>query len=92
MTRLWLILSSLRHHARAHVGTLLGAVVASAVLIGALVVVDSVRYSLREQALERLRNIHLAVVQHDRYFRAALAKDIDLGDGVTVAPMLRLQS
>ena len=92
MTRLRLILSSLHHHARAHVGTLLGAVVASAVLIGALVVGDSVRYSLREQALERLRNIHLAVVQHDRYFRAALAKDIDLGDGVTVAPMLRLQS
>ena len=34
MTRLRLILASLQHHARAHVGTLLGAVVAAAVLTG----------------------------------------------------------
>ena len=90
MTRRTLILKSLRHHARAHLGTLLGGVVASAVLIGALVVGDSVRFSLRQQALNRLGDIHLAVVQHDRYFRAALADELDLGESVTAAPILRL--
>ena len=92
MTRRTLILKSLRHHARANLGTLLGAVVASAVLIGALVVGDSVRFSLRQQALNRLGDIHLAVVQHDRYFRAALADELELGEGVVVAPILRLSA
>ena len=92
MTRRTLILKNLRHHARAHLGTLLGAVVASAVLIGALVVGDSVRFSLRQQALNRLGDIHLAVVQHDRYFRAALADEIQLGENVQIAPILRLQA
>ena len=49
-----LIWRSLRFHARAHVGALLGAAVGSAVLIGALVVGDSVRLTLRDRALERL--------------------------------------
>ncbi len=92
MTRRTLILKSLCHHARAHLGTLLGAVVASAVLIGALVVGDSVRFSLRQQALNRLGDIHLAVVQHDRYFRSALADELELGEGVAVAPILRLSA
>jgi len=92
MTRRTLILNSLRHHARTHLGTLLGAIVASAVLIGALVVGDSVRFSLRKQALNRLGDIHLAVVQHDRYFRAALADEIQLGENVQIAPILRLQA
>ncbi len=92
MTRRTLIWNSLRHHARAHLGTLLGATVASAVLIGALVVGDSVRFSLRQQALQRLGDVHLAMVQHDRYFRAALADELELGSGVTVAPLLRLSA
>ena len=89
MTRRALILNSLRHHARSHLGTLIGAVVASAVLIGALVVGDSVRHSLRQQALKRLGPVHLAITQHDRYFRAALADEIQLGAAITTAPTLR---
>ena len=92
MNRRTLILSSLRHHARSHLGTLLGAVVASTVLVGALVVGDSVRFSLRQQALNRLGDIHLAIVQHDRYFRTALSDELNLGKDVTVAPILRLSA
>ena len=47
MTLWTLIRRSLRYHARAHLGVLLGATVGSAVLIGALLVGDSVRESLR---------------------------------------------
>src|SRR6266513_390733 len=65
-----LILRSLRFHARSHVGVVLGAAVGSAALIGALVVGDSVRGSLRDLALQRLGEIHYAMAPVDRFFRA----------------------
>lgn len=84
---LWtLILRSLRHHARAHFGVLLGATVGSAVLIGALLVGDSVRGSLREMAIKRLGAIVTALTSGDRLFRAELATDPRLA----AAPVLAL--
>ena len=85
MTRLRLILASLRHHARAHVGTLLGAVVATAVLTGSLVVGDSVKRTLQNQAEQRLGYVQAAVELHDRFFRDDLAVRMDLGDQSAVA-------
>ena len=72
MTSGTLIFRSLRFHARAHLGTLLGASVGSAVLIGALVVGDSVRGSLRDVALARLGGIRYAISSGDRFFLASL--------------------
>ena len=55
---LWtLVLRSLRYYVRAHLGVVLGAAVGSAALIGALVVGDSVRLSLKEMALSRLGKV-----------------------------------
>jgi len=71
-----LILRSLRFHARAHLGVVLGAAVGSAALIGALVVGDSVRGSLREMALQRLDGIEYAVAPADRFFREDLRHDL----------------
>src|SRR5439155_7363902 len=68
MTYRTLILRSLRFHARAHLGVILGVAVGSAALIGALAVGDSVRGSLRELALQRLGNIHYAMAPQDRFF------------------------
>lgn len=72
MTLRTLILRSLRFHWRAHLGVLLGAAVGSAALIGALVVGDSVRGSLRDQALERLGSIRFLLAGKDRTFTDAL--------------------
>jgi putative ABC transport system permease protein len=72
MTLKTLIVRSLRFHWRGHLGVLLGAAVGSAALIGALVVGDSVRLSLRELALQRLGDVEFAVAPHDRFFREAL--------------------
>src|SRR5262245_11831729 len=72
MTVRTLILRSLVFHARAHLGALLGAVVGSAVLIGALVVGDSVRGSLREMALLRLGGAVVAMETGDRFFTTGL--------------------
>ena len=92
MTRARLILSSLRYHARSHVGTLLGAIVASAVLTGSLVVGDSVRKTLQNQAKQRLGHIQAALQQHDRFFRSELAKELELGESTSTAALLRLNA
>jgi len=76
MTARTLIKRSLRFHWRSHLGVVLGAAVGSAALIGALIVGDSVRGSLRENALQRLGNIYCAWTGGDRLFRSALAEDI----------------
>ena len=67
-----LILRSLWFHARSHLGTGLGAAIAATVLIGALVVGDSVRESLRQLALVRLGRVEAAMFTGDRLFRAEL--------------------
>src|SRR2546428_8741859 len=76
MTLRTLIFRNLRFHARAYLGALLGAAVGSAVLIGALVVGDSVRGSLRDLALARLGRVQIALNANDRFFRAQLAEDL----------------
>jgi ABC-type lipoprotein release transport system permease subunit len=74
-----LVLRSLRFYAASHLGTLLGVTVASAVLVGALAVGDSVRGSLREMALARIGRVSFALASPDRFFRAALADDMRAG-------------
>jgi ABC-type lipoprotein release transport system permease subunit len=76
MTLRTLITRSLRFHWRAHVGVVLGAAVGSAALIGALIVGDSVRGSLRERALERLGWVEAALDGGDRFFPHKLAERI----------------
>ena len=98
MTARTLILRSLRFRWRAHLGVVLGAAVGSAALIGALVVGDSVRASLRQRALQRLGHIRFALFSEDRLFRSALARDLEQafrtevssGTGVRLASALKL--
>src|SRR5437016_1020587 len=90
MTTLTLIRRSLRFHARAHLGALLGAAVGSAVLVGALIVGDSVRGSLREMALMRLGDVEFALASGDRLFRNQLASDLALKLNDRTAAALQL--
>jgi len=71
-----LIRRSLRFHWRTHLGVVAGAAVATAVLVGAMVVGDSVRHSLRALALSRLGDVHVSMGPGDRYFRARLAAEL----------------
>ncbi|MBN2505279.1 MAG: ABC transporter permease [Verrucomicrobia bacterium] len=76
MTFRTLIVRSLRHHWRAHLGVVLGAAVGSAALMGALVVGDSVRESLRRGNLEKLGGTGAAILGNDRFFSAGLERRI----------------
>src|SRR4051812_17819850 len=91
MTFWRLILRSLRFHARSHLGVVLGAIVGSAALVGALVVGDSVRGSLREMALLRVGNANLALPAGDRFFRDQLATELSSGS-ISAAPLLQLSA
>lgn len=87
-----LILRSFIFNARSHLGTLLGAAIGSAVLIGALVVGDSVKESLRQAALKRLGSIDYAMVTGDRFFRSEFPGDPKVKEhfGETAAACLQL--
>lgn len=74
-----LLARGLVHHRRAHLAVLLGCVAGASILIGALLVGDSVRGSLRAMTLERLGAIDI-VVAGDRFFRD------DLGERLAADP------
>src|SRR5688572_2698911 len=76
-----LLARSLWFHRRRHLGSLLGAAVASAVLTGALVVGHSMRESLRSLLLGRLGRVEQVLVS-DRPFGAGLAAALGSGPGV----------
>lgn len=90
MTLSTLARRSLLHHARAHLGAILGAAVAAAVLIGALVVGDSVRLSLRDMALARLGQIHSVLASNDRLFSQSLGPAFSRQTGASAATALML--
>ena len=62
MTLFTLLLKSLRHFWRANLAVAAGVAVATAVLVGALLVGDSVRSSLRAMAVQRLGKTDFALV------------------------------
>lgn len=75
MTPRILIFRSARHYWRTHLGVIFGAALGALVLTGALLVGDSVKATLRAQALARVGNFERALWGGDRFFRAALAKE-----------------
>ncbi|HMP83597.1 MAG TPA: ABC transporter permease [Verrucomicrobiota bacterium] len=97
MTPRTLIRRSLRFHWRSHLGVVLGAAIGSAALIGALVVGDSVRESLKGMALARIGGIHLVLGSGDRFFTdqlvSAMRSELRDRDSqpVVIAPLLLTQ-
>ena len=91
MTAWTLVKRSVRFYWRTHLGVLLGAAVSTAILVGALVVGDSVGHSLKALALSRLGKVQLALVPQNRYFRAKLAGDLETALDTVTAPVLLLR-
>ncbi len=75
MTRMWLALRGLRFHWPMHAATALGVAVATAVIVGALLVGDSVRGSLKQLTRERLGRIEWTM-QTPHFIRAELAREL----------------
>jgi putative ABC transport system permease protein len=86
-----LVLRSLRFYWRTTLGVFAGAALASGILIGALAVGDSVRYTLEQQALARVGHTHLALSAPDRFFREDLAIALTDDLATPVAPVLAIR-
>lgn len=90
MNRLSYLLSSLRHYRRSHLGVLVGAAVASAVLVGGLCVGDSVRYTLARRAQARIGTADVLLGGGERFFTEQLADELGQLEGARAAPALLL--
>ena len=74
------MLRGLIHHWRINAAVLVAVAVSSSVLTGALLVGDSVRGSLRDLTLDRLRQVDLALVA-ERFFREEVAAELAQAPG-----------
>ena len=75
MTRQQLMMRSLMHYWRTNLAVMLGVIVGTAVIGGALIVGESVRASLRKMTFDRLGKVEF-VLSGPRFFREELAKEI----------------
>lgn len=85
-----LVTRSVGFYWRTNLAVLLAVVVATGVLTGALAVGDSVRYTLQKTLESRLGQVQFAVLPQGRFFRSALADDLEPQLGGTVAPVLQV--
>src|SRR5689334_21849926 len=83
-----LVLSGARYYWRTHLGVLIGAALGALVLTGALLVGDSVKATLRNQALARVGQADVAMTSGDRFFRTQLADAV----APTAAPLMLLRA
>jgi putative ABC transport system permease protein len=83
-----LMLRSLRFYWRTNLGVLLGAALATAILVGALAVGDSVVHTLQRVNMARLGDTRVALVAAERFFREELAADLERELNGPVAPLL----
>ena len=85
-----LFIRSIFFYRRTNLAVLLGAAVSTAVLVGALLIGDSVRFSLQRVAASRLGRVHLAMTHSERFHRAGLADELTAELHTDAAAVLRL--
>lgn len=88
LTKRQYVFRSLWFYWRPNLGIVLGAALAAAVLNGALMVGDSVRYSLEQITLSRLGQTDFVMRSADRFFKADLAARMQDGDSTLAAVLL----
>ncbi|NQT24300.1 ABC transporter permease, partial [candidate division KSB1 bacterium] len=84
-----LIIRNLIHFRRTHAGLVFGSLMATAVLTGALIVGDSMRFSLRQMSLQRLGKTVHAITSGDLLFDVSLASRLEQTLEVPVASVLQ---
>ncbi|MFC2155591.1 hypothetical protein ACFLRB_03750, partial [Acidobacteriota bacterium] len=89
MNTLKLLFRSLRFYRGAHLRVVLGTMIGTSILIGALIVGDSVKYNLRRIVFSRLGLTQFALTSGDRFFRAEIAEKLSGILGTTVALLLQ---
>jgi putative ABC transport system permease protein len=89
MTIWKLVVRNIIFYRRTHIGTVLGTALATMILVGALIVGDSVRYSLQNMVLERLGNTSYSMELDSRNFNKSLADSLARELKTDVVPVLQ---
>ena len=84
-----LIFQNIRYYAKSWLITLIGVVIGTAVLTGALITGDSVQNSLTALVRIRLGKTKYALAPADRFFRKDLAGDLASASGFSAVSLLR---
>ncbi|TFG49766.1 MAG: ABC transporter permease, partial [Candidatus Brocadiia bacterium] len=87
-----LVKRSILFYWRSNLGILLAVLVSTAVLTGALLVGDSVRYSLSKTVTERLGSTEFSLFSQDRFFRQQLADDMAKQLDTNAASLIQLRA
>ncbi len=80
---------SLAFYRKTHLWVVLGTMMSTAILVGALVIGDSVRHSLQNIVSERLGKIEFALSSGDRFFQTRMADALAESLMTPVAPLLQ---
>lgn len=84
-----LILRSLWFYRRLNLTVVLGVALSTAILLGALIIGDSVKFSLGQITLNRLGQTTHAITSGERLFRKQLAEDLSSGTAIKTTALLR---
>ncbi|MCJ7682337.1 MAG: hypothetical protein MUP70_16540, partial [Candidatus Aminicenantes bacterium] len=82
---------SLLHYKKSNFWVVAGVAVSTAILVGALIIGDSVRFSLKNIVNDRLGSTRFALTTGDRFFRAELADELAEQLHTEVAAVLETQ-
>ncbi|MFC1557946.1 FtsX-like permease family protein [candidate division KSB1 bacterium] len=85
------IFRSLTFYRRIHLWVVLGTMVSTAILVGALIIGDSIQHSLRQIVLDRLGKTEFALSSGERFFDSQLAEKLSKKLQTPVAPLLHTQ-
>lgn len=80
---------SITFYRRSHLGVILGVAVSTAILLGALVIGDSIRFSLKQLVYDRLGRTQYALQTGDRFFRQELSNELSETLHTDTAPLLQ---
>lgn len=83
-----LIYRSLIYYKRKNISLVSGAALSATILIGALIIGDSVKYSLDKIVLNRLGKIQFTLITGDRVFRPALADELSRSTNLYCSALL----
>ena len=84
-----LILKSLWFFRKLNLTIILGIALSMAILVGALIIGDSVKYSLQQITVQRLGNTSQVITAGERLFRTQLATELAEKTGTETAALLR---
>lgn len=84
-----LILRSIWFYRKLNLTIVLGIALSTAILVGALIIGDSVKYSLQQITVQRLGNTSQVITAGERLFRQQLAKELAGKTGVKTSALLR---